>query len=273
MHAEQTVRRDQRAAQRLGARPARGQIRDRVLDHHPQAVEPERRLDPGRGQVHGGRRRPPAAHHPRRARPRTQRFGVGAAQDEHRYRQRSVFHVDQVGQRHGEVNLAGPPLVEAQLAGAIHVKLVDRHETPPGITLLDAAPDHLQEPQPHKDRRRPGRLQQAVGLLERPAGRARDARRPRRGLLRGPPRRGQHPELPAHPVLARGPAVGVKQVALIEHRVGDRTRRVEPGGYSVRHARRCHRDRCPQQACSRLPTTASLPAGPRRDRAAHPHHK
>ena len=41
------------------------------------------------------------------------------------------------------------------------------------------------------------------------------------------PRRPQHPELPAELVLSRGCPVRIEQIALVEHRVGNRAHRIE----------------------------------------------
>ena len=80
---------------------------------------------------------------------------------------------------------------------------------------VDGPGAQVQEPQPHVEHRAGPALEQHLGA--RAVG------------LVGEAGRGEHPELPAQPVLLRRGAVGVEQVALEQHGVGDRGDLVERG--------------------------------------------
>ena len=76
-----------------------------------------------------------------------------------------------------------------------------------------------------RSRARGLRLEQALGALSPRVRRARNRLLDRSARL-DPLARGEHTELPANPVLRRRPPIRVEQVALVEHRVRHRARRL-----------------------------------------------
>ena len=206
---EQRVRGDQRVAQQLLARRVRRAVA--VVDH----VEAQPVHQVGPGQVGRGDH-DPAGDRPALAQQLPGRGAVRRAQlldlagrgksDGHGLRAG-----EQLVQSQHRVQLPRHPLLEAQLPDPVDDQLVDR--LPVGGVRGAGLQLQAAQPQLQLAAAGSGRLQQALGAV---AGRL--------GAVAG---RGEHAELPAQPVLLRRGAVGVEQVALEQHGVGDRGHRVQ----------------------------------------------
>lgn len=131
------------------------------------------------------------------------------------------------------IGLAGHRLLEAQKIGVADVELIHGSEATTGLGSLHRLGLKLQEADPYSQRAGRRRLQEALGLLIPGLSRA-SHRGPARTTRLYPGSGGQHPELPANPVLVGRLAVGVEEVALIEDGVGHRAGPGQGGG-----ARRC----------------------------------
>ena len=118
-----------------------------------------------------------------------------------------LLGVEQVGDGERGLHLALGRLVEGEVGRLAAPQFVDRL---PAVALgaLDAPRVDVEEAQPQVRHGLPGSLQETLGQARRGLGGG------------GEPRRHEHPELPADPVLGRRGPVGVEQVALVEHRVG-----------------------------------------------------
>ena len=224
LHRQHAMGGDEGAAQHLGARRVDRLVGHRVLDEHTQPAQRERRRGVRDRQPQPCRQRPPRTHDaapdsaavspngsisspPGRVTSSTCSRSPSSAS--------ATATSNSLGTASSKVRWCSPPISSSSTST----------NSPSAALRCTERRCGWRNRSRTRSRARRLRLEQALGALSPRVRRARNRLLDRWTCL-DPLARGEHPELPANPVLRRRLPIRVEQVALVEHRVRHRACRL-----------------------------------------------